>query len=76
MWFSGATRSLEHWGGDTMPLRFENSPCVHAPLGLYSHTVCVPEGTELVALLEAQNLAPTDIVKLRPRDKPFQNPVP
>jgi enamine deaminase RidA (YjgF/YER057c/UK114 family) len=77
-----------------MPLRFENSPCVHAPLGLYSHTVCVPEGTELlfisgqvgvrpdgttslnhrragrpglrqlVALLEAHNLAPIDIVKL------------
>ena len=77
-----------------MPLRFENSPCVHAPLGLYSHTVCVPEGTELlfisgqlgvrpdgttpstiaeqadqvfanlVALLEAHNLVPTDIVKL------------
>ena len=77
-----------------MPLRFENPPGVHAPLGLYSHTVCVPEGTELlfisgqlgvrpdgttpstiaeqadqvfanlVALLEAHSLAPTDIVKL------------
>jgi 2-iminobutanoate/2-iminopropanoate deaminase len=77
-----------------MPLRFENPPCVHAPLGLYSHTVSVPESTELifisgqvgvrpdgttpstiaeqaeqvfanlVALLEAHGLTPTDIVKL------------
>src|SRR6185503_9838729 len=77
-----------------MPLRFENSPCVHAPLGLYSHTVSVPEGTELlfisgqvgvrpdgttpptmaeqadqvfsniIALLRANELGPTDIVKL------------
>lgn len=77
-----------------MPLRFDNPAGVHAPLGLYSHTVVVPEGTELVylsgqlgvradgsapatiaeqadqvfanivALLRAHGLAPTDIVKL------------
>jgi 2-iminobutanoate/2-iminopropanoate deaminase len=33
-----------------MPLRFENPAGVHPPLGLYSHTVVVPEGTELVFL--------------------------
>ena len=32
----------------TVPLRFENPPGVHAPLGLYSHTVPVPAGTDLV----------------------------
>lgn len=77
-----------------MALRFDNPAGVHAPLGLYSHTVVVPEGTELVylsgqlgvgpdgstpatigeqadrvfgnivALLRAHGLAPTDIVKL------------
>ena len=31
-----------------MTLQFSNPPCVHAPLGLYSHTVSVPEGTELL----------------------------
>ena len=31
-----------------MPLRFENPLGVHSPLGLYSHTVTVPEGTELL----------------------------
>ena len=73
---------------------FTNPTCVHAPLGLYSHTVSVPEGTELlfisgqlgvrpdgttpatiaeqadqvfsniVALLGAHGLGPTDIIKL------------
>ncbi len=77
-----------------MSLSFTNPPCVHAPLGLYSHTVFVPEGTELlfisgqlgvrpdgttpttiaeqadqvfsniVALLRAHGLEPTDIIKL------------
>lgn len=77
-----------------MPLHFRNPAGVHPPLGLYSHTVLVPEGTELVhlsgqlgvdsegntpatigeqadlvfanivALLRAHGLAPTDIVKL------------
>jgi 2-iminobutanoate/2-iminopropanoate deaminase len=77
-----------------MSLTFANSLCVHAPLGLYSHTVSVPEGTELlfisgqvgvradgttpasieeqsdqvfsnlVALLGAHDLRPTDIIKL------------
>ncbi|MBR7745902.1 RidA family protein [Undibacterium baiyunense] len=77
-----------------MTLNFENPISVHAPLGLYSHTVSVPAGTELlfisgqlgvrqdgttpptiaeqadlvfsniVALLKAHNLAPTDIIKL------------
>ena len=77
-----------------MSLIFENPSCVHAPLGLYSHTVSVPEGTELlyisgqlgvrpdgtapssieeqadqvfaniVALLGAHDLRPTDIIKL------------
>ena len=77
-----------------MPLHFGNPAGVHPPLGLYSHTVLVPEGTELVylsgqlgvdsegntpasigeqaelvfanivALLRAHGLAPTDIVKL------------
>ena len=31
-----------------MSLSFTNPSCVHAPLGLYSHTVSVPEGTELL----------------------------
>ena len=77
-----------------MSLSFANPPCVHAPLGLYSHTVSVTEGTELlfisgqlgvrpdgttpatmaeqadqvfsniVALLRAHGLEPTDIIKL------------
>ena len=77
-----------------MPLRFDNPSGVHAPLGLYSHTVTVPGGTELlfisgqigvrpdgstpptiaeqadqvfsniVTLLGAHGLGPTDIVKL------------
>lgn len=77
-----------------MTMRFDNPPTVHAPLGLYTHVVTVPERTELVylsgqlgvrrdgstpatigeqadqafanivALLGAQGLAPTDIVKL------------
>ncbi|MGY9106618.1 MAG: RidA family protein, partial [Alphaproteobacteria bacterium] len=29
---------------------FSNPDCVHAPLGLYSHTVAVPSGTELLFL--------------------------
>lgn len=33
-----------------MSLRFDNPACVHPPLGLYSHTVTVPEGTELLFL--------------------------
>ncbi len=77
-----------------MSLSFANPPNVHAPLGLYSHTVSVPEGTELlfisgqlgvrpdgatpatmaeqadqvffniVSLLRAHELEPTDIIKL------------
>ncbi|NOT60842.1 MAG: RidA family protein [Acidobacteria bacterium] len=77
-----------------MSLSFTNPSSVHPPLGLYSHTVTVPEGTELlfisgqlgvrpdgttpatmaeqadqvfanlVALLAAHGLAPTDIIKL------------
>lgn len=31
-----------------MSLSFANPSCVHTPLGLYSHTVSVPEGTELL----------------------------
>jgi enamine deaminase RidA (YjgF/YER057c/UK114 family) len=31
-----------------MPLEFVNPSSVHAPLGLYSHTVVVPAGTELI----------------------------
>ena len=31
-----------------MSLTFTNPSGVHAPLGLYSHTVSVPEGTELL----------------------------
>ena len=31
-----------------MSLSFANPSCVHAPLGLYSHIVSVPEGTELL----------------------------
>jgi 2-iminobutanoate/2-iminopropanoate deaminase len=77
-----------------MSLTFANPSCVHPPLGLYSHTVSVPQGTELlfisgqvgvrpdgttppsieeqsdqvfsnlVALLGAHDLRPTDIIKL------------
>ncbi|MBI3651921.1 MAG: RidA family protein [Acidobacteria bacterium] len=77
-----------------MSLNFANPSGVHAPLGLYSHVVSVPQGTELlfisgqigvrpdgttpatigeqadqvfanlVALLNAHGLEPTDIVKL------------
>jgi 2-iminobutanoate/2-iminopropanoate deaminase len=31
-----------------MTVTFSNPSAVHAPLGLYSHTVSVPEGTELI----------------------------
>jgi enamine deaminase RidA (YjgF/YER057c/UK114 family) len=31
-----------------MSVSFSNPPGVHAPLGLYSHTAAVPEGTELI----------------------------
>lgn len=31
-------------------LEFINPPTVHAPLGLYSHTVIVPRGAELIYL--------------------------
>lgn len=33
-----------------MTIRYSNPSGVHAPLGLYSHTVAVPEGTELIFL--------------------------
>ena len=33
-----------------MNLTLSNPAAVHAPLGLYSHTVSVPEGTELIFL--------------------------
>jgi len=33
-----------------MTVRHSNPEGVHAPLGLYSHTVAVPEGTELIFL--------------------------
>lgn len=33
-----------------MAVRYSNPAGVHAPLGLYSHTVSVPEGTELIFL--------------------------
>jgi enamine deaminase RidA (YjgF/YER057c/UK114 family) len=33
-----------------MTISASNPPGVHAPLGLYSHTVSVPEGTELIFL--------------------------
>lgn len=77
-----------------MPLTLDNPADVHPPLGLYSHTVTVPAGSELlylsgqlgvrpdgstpegiaeqaeqvfsniVALLAAHGLRPSDIVKL------------
>lgn len=31
-----------------MTIQYSNPAGVHAPLGLYSHTVSVPEGTELI----------------------------
>ena len=33
-----------------MAVSYSNPAGVHGPLGLYSHTVCVPEGTELIFL--------------------------
>ena len=33
-----------------MTINYSNPEEVHAPLGLYSHTVSVPEGTELIFL--------------------------
>jgi 2-iminobutanoate/2-iminopropanoate deaminase len=33
-----------------MTVNYSNPAGVHAPLGLYSHTVTVPEGTELIFL--------------------------
>ncbi len=33
-----------------MTVKLSNPAGVHAPLGLYSHTVTVPEGTELIFL--------------------------
>ena len=77
-----------------MGVKFSNPTVVHAPLGLYSHTAVVPEGSELVyasgqlgvkldgstpdniaeqadqvfanivALLNAHGLRPSNIVKL------------
>ena len=31
-----------------MPMKLTNTETVHTPLGLYSHTVVVPSGTELI----------------------------
>ena len=33
-----------------MNVKFSNPPTVHAPLGLYSHTAVVPQGTDLLYL--------------------------
>lgn len=33
-----------------MSLRFDNPAGVHPPLGLYTHTVTVPEGAQLLYL--------------------------
>jgi 2-iminobutanoate/2-iminopropanoate deaminase len=33
-----------------MPISYSNPAEVHAPVGLYSHTASVPEGTELIFL--------------------------
>ena len=33
-----------------MSVKFSNPSVVHAPLGLYTHTAVVPEGTELIYL--------------------------
>lgn len=33
-----------------MSLKFVNPPSLHAPLGLYTHSVVVPAGTELIYL--------------------------
>ncbi|HEX4418787.1 MAG TPA: hypothetical protein VH165_12840 [Kofleriaceae bacterium] len=39
---------------------FSNPDTVHAPLGLYSHTALVPEGTELVFVSGQIGVRPDD----------------
>ena len=41
-----------------MTISYSNPDGVHAPLGLYSHTVSVPEGTELIFLSEQVGVRP------------------
>ena len=51
-----------------MPLKLLNPETVHAPLGLYSHTVVVPPGTELIYIsgqlgVEMDGSAPATIAE-------------
>ena len=41
-----------------MSVKHSNPDTVHAPLGLYSHTVSVPAGTELIFLSEQLGVRP------------------
>jgi enamine deaminase RidA (YjgF/YER057c/UK114 family) len=54
-------------------LEFINPPTVHAPLGLYSHTVIVPGGTELV-YLSGQLGVPINFARILPRNYHPQPP--
>lgn len=59
-----------------MAAKYSNPPGVHAPLGLYSHTVVVPAGTELVFLsgqvgVRPDGSAPTTIAEQA--DQVFEN---
>lgn len=38
---------IKNWP-NPLTLKLENPPSIHPPPGLYSHTVTVPEGTELI----------------------------
>lgn len=41
-----------------MPVSFFNTPDVHKPLGLYSHTVLVPAGTKLLFISGQLGMSP------------------
>ena len=59
-----------------MPLTFSNPASVHAPLGLYSHTVSVPAGTELVFLSGQLGVRPdgsTPLTMAEQADQVFAN---
>ena len=59
-----------------MSLSFTNPQCVHAPLGLYSHTVSVPEGTELLFISGQLGVRPdgtTPVTIAEQADQVFSN---
>jgi enamine deaminase RidA (YjgF/YER057c/UK114 family) len=59
-----------------LPIKFVNPPSVHSPKGLYSHTVTVPAGTELIYLSGQVGVRPdgtTPITIAEQADQVFAN---